>query len=177
MGRFRRLISMGLIAGFALLAVGPARAAAPVPLGATVAPDLDGRPIAVSEISYWYCHDLDYPRIHCFRSPVDLTRVLTTRGTRPRTDAVGMSTALVYVIAYRDAGYLGPSIAISRDYDDLRTIGWNDVISSFKAVNGLYGHFAVDIYNGGRTYPFCCNVSASYVGDAWNDQFSSVYSW
>ena len=89
-----------------------------------------------------------------------------------------MSTALVYVIAYRDAGYLGPSIAISRDYDDLRTIGWNDVISSFKAVNGLSGHFATDARNGGRLYPsFCCNVQVTYVGDTWNDQFSSVYPW
>jgi hypothetical protein len=51
------------------------------------------------------------------------------------------------------------------------------MISSFKGLNGLSGHFATDAYNNGRLYPFCCNAWVTYVGDSWNDQFSSVYPW
>lgn len=61
--------------------------------------------------------------------------------------------------------------------DDLSSIGWNDMISSFKAMHGLSGHFATDALNGGRLFPtFCCNTQVPYVGDAWNDLFSSVYA-
>ena len=177
MGRFRRSTSMALFAISALLTVSAGPTAAAAPLTAAVTPDLDGRAIAVGEIAAWHCHDLDFPRIHCFRSEADLARAIATRTGKPQTDAAGVAAVTAYVIAYRDATYGGPSIAISQNYDDLRVIGWNDTISSFKAVNGLRGHFATDAFNGGRSFAFCCNVTVPDVGDASNDQFSSVYGW
>ncbi len=128
--------------------------------------DLDGRVIAVSEIPDWYCHDLDYPRIHCFRSPAALKHALATRQS---TDlAASPAASATYLHVYVDANFSGGYTVISQAYDDLRTIGWNDRISSFRAVNGIAGHFATDIYNSGAYYYFGPNQQTTYVGDAWN---------
>ncbi len=158
------------------LAAGPASAADPA--GGPIRADLDGRPIAVSEIPDWFCHDLDFPQIHCYRTAAQLEHVLGLRITAAPAGEAGTLAVIPYVVVYRDASLQGGYTGIAQPYDDLGSIGWNDTISSFKAVNGLSGHFATDARNGGRLYPgFCCNVQVTYVGDSWNDQFSSVYPW
>lgn len=140
--------------------------------------DLEGQPIVVSEISDWFCHDLDYPQIHCFRTAASLDRALSVQRNAAALGVAGALAALPYVVVYRDSSLQGAYFAISQSYDNLSSIGWNDAVSSFRAVNGLYGHFATDALNAGRLYPtFCCNLQVPYVGDSWNDQFSSVYPW
>lgn len=43
--------------------------------------DLDGRPIKPDLISSYYCHDFDYPSIHCFLSGADLEAAEAARAT------------------------------------------------------------------------------------------------
>jgi hypothetical protein len=50
---------------------------------------------------------------------------------------------------------------------------WNDVLSSY-ATGIHWGHYAWDINNGGAHLSFSANQNVSYVGNAWNDQVSSV---
>ena len=178
MGRTHRWRSMALAACLvALLALSGAASAhdpgAAGPPGPVVA-DLDGHAIATAEIPHWYCHDLDAPRIHCFTSLPALEHAVASRST---VGATGPSAAATpYVEVFTDANWQGAALMISAPYPDLRTINWNDKISSFKVLNGLAGHFATDIYDSGRLDYFCCNQQVLYVGDAWNDQFSSVYA-
>lgn len=178
MGHALARVSIALVALVVATGVALAPVSAADPAGGQITADLEGRPIAVSEIPDWFCHDLDFPQIHCYRTPAKLEHALDLRITAALAGEVGTRAVIPYVIVYRDATYAGPNTAIAQPYDDLGLIGWNDMISSFKAVNGLSGHFATDARNSGRLYPgFCCNVQVSYVGDAWNDQFSSVYPW
>jgi len=160
--------------------IGGVVVAPPVSIAAGTGPepalsaDLEGTPIAPTSVSSWYCHDLDYPRIHCFRTASAFAAAMSVRISPGRPGAAALSST-PYVIVYRDATYAGPFLSISQAYDNLASIGWNDMISSFKALNSLSGHFAVDASNGGSHYAFCCNNQVPYVGDAWNDVFSSVY--
>ena len=64
-------------------------------------------------------------------------------------------------------------MVVSQDYSMLATIGWNDRISSFIAVNAASGTFYTDWLYGGSTWSFCCNQAAMSIG-AFNDTFSSV---
>ncbi len=177
MGRTHLRRSMALAACLVALLALPAAALAHDP-GATgsagpVVADLAGHPLAVAQIPAWYCHDLDAPRIHCFTSLPALEHAVASRST---AGAIGPSaTATAYVEVFTDANWQGAALMISAPYPDLRTINWNDKISSFKALNGLAGHFATDIYDSGRLDYFCCNQQVLYVGDTWNDQLSSAY--
>lgn len=176
MGRFFRRVSIALVALMVVTGAGAGGAVARGPRDDTIVADLDGRRISVDEIPNWYCHDLDYPLIHCYTTAAELEAALDD-AAGPEGLA-GASAPVPYVYVYGDAGTLGPSTAISEPWDNLSWIGWNDKISSFKALNGLSGHFATDAYNSGRLYPtFCCNTVVTWVGDFWNDQFSSVYPW
>lgn len=148
------------------------------PASGPVRADLEGQPIAVREIPDWFCHDLDFPQIRCYRTAARLERALAVGMTAAPMGEAGILAAVPYVVVYRDASYANSFAALAQPYDNLGSIGWNDMISSFKALNGLTGHFATDALNNGRLYPtFCCNAQVPYVGDAWNDQFSSVYPW
>jgi hypothetical protein len=79
------------------------------------------------------------------------------------------------VIVFDHESYGGPSAYLSQNYANLGVIGWNDRITSFKALNSQSGHFAEHANNGGAWYSFCCNQQVLNVGSAWNDKFSSVY--
>jgi hypothetical protein len=69
--------------------------------------------------------------------------------------------------------FSGASMYLAADYSMLVGIGWNDRISSFKAVSGQSGTFFVDWLYGGSSYSFCCNQNVASLG-AFNDTFSSV---
>ncbi len=178
MGRLHLRASMALAACLVavLAAAGPTAAHDP---GSAASPtsalaDVDGRVISIDQIPDWYCHDLDFPHIHCFATATELQRALADHVAAA---PVGATASAPYLNIYDNADWSGAYTAISQPYNDLRTIGWNDRISSFKALNGVAGHFATDIYNSGYYYFFCCNQQTTYVGDAWNDTFSSVYPW
>jgi hypothetical protein len=117
--------------------------------------DLDGRVIALSDVGRWFCHDFDYPRIHCFTKPADLeTGVVTALAT----------TAVDYVTVYDLPNYAGSYMHVSEDYSVLSLLGWNDRISSFKGRNSQSGHLFLDWFYGGTAYAFCCNTNVGYLG-------------
>lgn len=126
--------------------------------------DLDGRPIELRDATRYHCQDLDYPRIHCFRS----------ESARDASAASLLAaTGVTYVIVWENPSYQGASLIVSQDYTQLVTLFWNDRISSFKAKNGLYGRFWTDWFYGGTAYYFCCNQNIPTLGP-YNDTFSAV---
>ena len=177
MGRFFRRLSIALAALTVVTGAAAGGALAKGPRDKTIVADLEGRRISVSEIPDWFCHDVDYPQIHCYTTAAELETALDAAAASIE-GLTGVLAPLPYVYIYGDAGTLGPAYGVTQVWEDLSWIGWNDRISSFKSVNGGFGHFATDAYNNGRLYPgFCCNAVVTYVGDSWNDQFSSVYPW
>jgi hypothetical protein len=134
-------------------------------IGTPVSADLEGTVIPLRDVNKYHCHDLDYPRIHCFRSEV-------TRDASARTLLATAGTA--YVIVWENPSFQGASLIISQDYTALVTLFWNDRISSFKVQNSQSGRFWTDWFYGGTFYAFCCNQQVPLLG-AYNDTFSSVY--
>ncbi len=80
-----------------------------------------------------------------------------------------------WVIAYAQASYAGSSVTMSRSYSNLGSIGWNDVISSYKVYTSLTGAFYKNTSYGGTYQTYCCWSQVPYVGDTFNDTFSSFY--
>jgi hypothetical protein len=136
-----------------------------------VTADLDGTAIVLVDVGRYYCHDFDAPRFHCFETAAALDAVL-----EPASDLLGLLVAAApnYVVIYENGWYGGASMYVSQDYTVLATIGWNDRISSFKALNSETGNFHWDwFYGGGTPYTFCCNQNVPSLG-TWNDNISSV---
>jgi hypothetical protein len=129
--------------------------------------DLDGYPIKLAEVGKHYCHDFDYPVVHCFSKASDLER---TESVSTAAAAAGVQ----YVTAYDYTGFQGSYMHFSQNYTVLAWIGWNDRISSFVVHNGQSGNFYWDWYYGGASYGWCCNQQFTGLG-AWDNAFSSVY--
>ncbi len=165
--------------GLALLAIltagvyaGSVRAASEPGLVA----DLEGQPIPAVEVGRYWCEDADFPRIHCYRSLPALDAAVRRRGpdqTSSEPNSGTSALASYYVRIFADKGYLGEALYLSAPYHDLSDIGWNDRISSFYGVGGS-GTFYPHIYEGGAAYRFGAYDQVTYVGDVYNDQFSSV---
>jgi hypothetical protein len=156
----------------AVLLVPPATvAAAEAP--SVVTADLAGRSIELESVANFHCHDLDYPRIHCFETATARDAGLALDAGAGSLSLLG-ATAVSYVVVYENVSYSGASLVASEDYSSLAFIGWNDRISSFKAQNGETGSFHWDwFYGGGTPYTFCCNQNVSNLG-TWNDNISSI---
>jgi hypothetical protein len=138
-----------------------------------VTADLAGRTIELKSVASFHCHDLDYPRIHCFETAKARDAALALDAGAGSPSPLG-ATAVAYVIVWEYATYGGSSLVVSQDYTALTFIGWNDRISSFKGQNGETGSFHWDwFYGGGTPYTFCCNQNVSSLG-IWNDNISSV---
>lgn len=151
----------GMVIGFGL--VGPKNASA----GSTpdtMYADLDGKPIALVEVGDHYCHDFDFPAIHCFSDPKELDS----------TQARAAAAAVSYATIYDFTGFQGSFMHLSENYTVLAWIGWNDRISSFVVKNSQSGNFYTDWYYGGTVYGFCCNQQLPGLG-SFNNTFSSVY--
>jgi hypothetical protein len=156
----------------AILFVPPATATAAEP-PSVVSADVAGRPIELERVGSLHCHDLDYPRIHCFETATARDAALALEAGTTSLGPLG-ATAVSYVLVYENTSYGGASLLVSEDYSSLAFIGWNDRISSFKAQNGETGSFHWDwFYGGGTPYTFCCNQNVSSLG-SWNDNISSV---
>jgi hypothetical protein len=142
--------------------------AAPVsarPASDSLRADLDGAPIKLSDVGNWYCHDFDYPSIHCFSSPGSLETSIR---------AALATTAVDFVTVYEFTGFAGSYMYMSQDYSVLATIGWNDRISSLKGRNGELSHFYVDWFYTGASYSVCCDVQLTSLG-SYDNTFSSVH--
>ena len=166
---------IGVLALISVLMVPPAASGAD---RVSIRASLEGRQIAPSRVADFYCHDFDYPHIRCFRTPARLERAvarrLAGRGSQSSTSTLVEVAALNYVKVFEHASFAGNYAYFSADYPDLRAIGWNDKISSYKGVNSGYGTFYEHIDYTGKYDSFCCNESVSYVGDTYNDIFSAV---
>lgn len=169
---FRRILAAGVAVAALSLGLAPAAVEAGADVdnrnpGITV--DLDGsKEIRPADISRFYCHDFEFPRIQCFTTP-ELLEASSGSGQEM------LMAGVTFVTVYEHSTYAGAYMHVSGDYDTLFWIGWNDRISSFKAKNGLSGYFAVDWYGAGSTWAFCCNHSVSNLG-SYNDTFTSVYN-
>jgi hypothetical protein len=165
--RFHRtaLRSLGvLVTAMLLLGVPAVRAGAP---GSGLSADLDGKAVPLTEVGRLRCHDFDYPRIHCYSSDAAIgAAVEAALGTDSATSAS-------YVLIYDGSSFNGSYMYVSQDYVALFVIGWNDRISSFKAINGQSGALFTDWYYGGSSWSFCCNQQVASLG-GFNDSFSSV---
>jgi hypothetical protein len=128
--------------------------------------DLDGKPIALADVGHWYCHDFDYPAIHCFSDPGDIERSTEFQGAA--------AAATAYVTVYEFTTYQGAFMHMSQDYTALTLIGWNDRISSFVVHNSAGGAFWTDWLYSGTRYSFCCFQQLGSLG-GYNDTFSSVF--
>ena len=134
--------------------------------------ELEGKPIPATEVGRYACHDLDFPLIFCFRSPDELDAALAAR---PAGHAGAPTPALAgYVKVFPDRGLRGNPAVLTVRYDELSVIGWNDRISSFQGLAGAGGWFFEHIYGSARVYPFSAYQIVTYVGDRYNDTFSSV---
>jgi hypothetical protein len=161
-----------LVASLFVLVSAPASAAQ----GPRLTADVEGRPIAPSASSGYYCHDFDYPRIHCFRSAANLQAALGL----PLAPDAGLlaapaTPAGTWVTVYSDASYAGFYFYLSHNYDRLGDIGWNDIISSFRVQVSFSGRFTQNIFGAGWQYYWSAYQNIPYVGSSYNDQFSSFY--
>ncbi len=165
--RFQAII--GLIAVLATCAM-PANASSP-----KVFVTLDGRPSTVAAATQFHCHDLDRSALRCFRSESERDRVVNDLlGLTAGGGAVPAgATSTGYVIAFAAITYAGNSVVLSQNYPNLGTIGWDNIISSYKVYTNLTGAFYQNANYGGLTQQYCCFVNHPYVGDAYNDIFSS----
>jgi hypothetical protein len=139
--------------------------------------DLNGRPIKPSLIGSYYCHDFDFPRIHCYRTASDLAKGEARWGASDgklttQSAAFGVND---YVSVFDGNAYTGATMDMSQNYDTLAFIGWNDRISSFKARNSASGEFWTDWFATGIGRLFCCNTWVSALPSDQDNAFTSVY--
>ena len=168
-----RIVTLAL----ALLLVGaagapPAAASSPV----TVVADLEGAPIPASQIPDWFCHDRDFPLVHCFRAAASLESARAALDS-PAAAASGVTASLSsdYVVVYSSTLYAGSYMYVSQDYDALAIVGWNDRIRSYRGLNAGLGTFWTDWFAGGSRLDFCCNAQAPSLSGTFDRAISSVY--
>lgn len=137
------------------------------PAEADLTADLDGKPIKLEDVGKWYCHDFNYPAIHCFSKASDLENQPTVR-------AAAATAGVEYATVYEFTFYQGAYMHMTEDYSMLSLLGWNDRISSFVVKNSQSGAFWTDWLYTGVRYNFCCNSQLSSLG-SFNDTFSSVF--
>lgn len=172
MPRARRAFISLLIALSAMpMLAAPASAESPVLIA-----ELEGQPIPATSAGDYYCHDFDYPVIHCFRTADALERSVEglTAVVGADSATIAGTTAVSYVKIYDYASYAGNYAYISQDYSQLGDIGWNDRISSYIALNSETGAFYTNAGFGGTIDYFCCNQGVASLSSTFNNQISSV---
>lgn len=136
----------------------------------TVIADVDGRPISADKIPDYFCHDRQFPQIHCFKTSARLQEALATSA---RSSAALAATD--YVVVFSSPSYAGSYFYISQNYDALVVVGWNDRIRSYRALNGDLGIFWTDWLANGTGQTFCCNQTVPILSTTFDHQISSVY--
>jgi hypothetical protein len=139
---------------------------------------LGDRSIALADVTRYHCHDAAHPVIRCFESARQAKLAfLAALGTgRPEASAPLEVLAITYIRVFVHTNYQGSSIYLSQDYEDLGSIGWNDVISSYRPMNSQSGTMYEHVLRGGRIKNFCCNANVSNIGDWMNDRTSAIES-
>lgn len=143
---------------------------APTVEARTISATLDGRAIGIGQVGALACHDLEFPIIRCYDSVAQLDAVVAA--DRP---AARLATGGGYVVVYQNSAYGGSNPKVlTTDVPWLSDIGWNDRISSFKSF-GATGEFYEHSPSGGFIYFYGPTTQVAYVGDFYNDKFSSFY--
>jgi hypothetical protein len=138
--------------------------------------DLDGRPISPDKASLYFCHDFDFQWIHCFSTPDALEAAMPlAASTSSQVAVVAAFGPSDYVTVYSSPTYSGSFAHLSQNYDALATIGWNDMISSYRARNNRTGAFYEHWFAGGSKKTFCCNQNVPSLPSGIDNTFSSVY--
>jgi hypothetical protein len=123
-----------------------------------------------------HCHDGAYPRVRCFATArmrdADAASVIASRPSS-RTSDVGLAGAY-YVTIYEHRDYGGSSLMLSQSHADLRDIGWNDAISSFRSAADGRPKWWNDVGYAGTSWHWSTGAQVSFVGSTANDRFSSV---
>jgi len=128
--------------------------------------ELEGRPIDPIDVGELFCDAIDYPDIECFASHAELDAAIVARLGEGLLESG-------YIRAYADSNFGGASMALDGDISNLGSIGWNNRISSIRSFGSESGTFYENTGYGGWGYFVCCNQQILYVGDLFNDQFSS----
>lgn len=143
----------------------------------------DGAAIPLSAIAGYHCHDGAHPVIHCFdtekerdadasgpwRSEDRWSGLLSERRTVLSTGA-----ATYYVTFYEHEAYGGASFTTAQALSNLSDYGWNDVITSFKSLNGQRPKWFEHAGYGSPTWQWAAGAWVSNVGGGANDKFSAV---
>jgi len=154
------------------------------PEGNVVTATYEGQPIDPVQASHYFCHTRDYPVVRCFatQAEVDQDLGLVEPAAAGNTSVRGASlqgrftpdwSGGAYTIAYWDINYNGSALTIYGALSSLAILGWNDAVSSIKAVNCGIPRYFVDISYGGYYWQNGCNVWSSSLA-SYNDTFSSV---
>jgi hypothetical protein len=136
----------------------------------SVVADLEGRRIGTESIPDHFCHDRDYPQIHCFKTASKLEVALGAA-----TRSASAVAAADYVVVFSSPTYAGSYFYVSQNYDALAVVGWNDRIRSYRGLNSGKGIFWTDWLMSGTSQAFCCNQTVPVLSSTFDHQFSSVY--
>lgn len=139
--------------------------------GPQVIADLEGKPIPTDRIPDYFCHDRDFPQIHCYRTASRLDAALGTATSSPSP----LAGSADYVVVFSSPSYAGSYFYISQNYDALAVVGWNDRVRSYRALNGASGSFWTDWFENGTGQLFCCSQTVPVLSATFDRQFSSVY--
>lgn len=142
---------------------------------------LHGRAISLSQVPDFHCHDGRWPAIDCFTSEDErdsdaLAHAQSLQESMASlADASLQSASLFYYVTFYDnAGYGGASYTTWQPIENLNSIYWNDIVSSFKSLNGQRPKWFVHANYGAPSHQWAAGAWVSYVGDTANDRFSSV---
>lgn len=165
------MVALAAVIGVATNLTAASATASPAILSA----DLDGAPIPLEAVGDYYCHDLDYPQLHCYGDALSLEASFAAGRLELRAQG-GESAlaALQYVKLFDLSGFAGQYVVLSADYNNLGVIGWNDKVSSFIGVNNLTFGLWIDPYLSGAGLIRCCNQYAAELSATYNNKFSSA---
>jgi hypothetical protein len=165
-----RVLSLSLALTMLIVATHPASAATQD----RVAPFLDGNPATLAEATANHCHDLHAGAFECFTSEAERDAAVgTVLAGENAASSESAAASSGYVIVWAAASFAGASTVLSQDYSNLTSLGWNDRISSYRVYTTGTGAFYDQAYYSGLTQFYCCFAQVSYVGNQYNDIFSS----
>ncbi len=115
-----------------------------------------------------HCLSIEPRQLDCYATAHDRDVAIERRMT-----LASSALASGYVVAYENISYGGASVVLSGDQPNLGSIGWNNRISSYKVFTSATGYFHQGLNYAGLAQSYCCFSTISYVGNSFNDTFSS----
>jgi len=179
----RSLVFGGLLAALLLHCPGGALAKDPQGLPAQAQAFLAGRAIPLDHVVRHHCHDLAFPVYRCFDTDVERDADALTLGAELLSGSDSLiddllaplsTSSFTFALAYTLSNYGGSSLLISAPNPDLGSIGWSNVISSFKSTNGGRPKWWEYASYTGDQWQWATSAWVPYVGTDADNQFTSV---